>query len=477
MKPHLLTPLALALSTLLGAHSTAQAQSNNELLLELQNLKSRMQTLENQLRVQSNKPSNPTSVVEPEEFNRIRAKVEAAEDNTETYGFKGLKISGMIDPTFIYNQRQNSSGFVFLNNFDGRGNSNLGNAKDGYAYDNSYFGMAVLDLQKETENAQKWRLTLAPHKSASSGYNLGSIVHEASVSLPINGPNTRIIAGQIPDWTGYESFFSNQQPLISHNLLFDFTIPSFYSGAGMEFTRGKWNSKFILGNINQARRAPYDSQNLTGFSKSPGMSFRADYAKSEFNGFGIAGSHTTGLNSKVTQGAVDGFFTRGDLTLQGQIGVGQVDRQASNLDSDGNALRAQWSAVSGLLGYKVTPRLQMVARGDYIWNGRNGGGLWGAYGSNEGPDGRNGVGLPMAFNGSSWVTSGVNGVNRYALSLGLNYQISSRHTPNSGVWNTGTWFKTELRYDGATGPVFLDVRDGSYKKNNLMLATSLVFAF
>jgi hypothetical protein len=83
----------------------------------------------------------------------------------------------------------------------------------------------------------------------------------------------------------------------------------------------------------------------------------------------------------------------------------------------------------------------------------------------------------MAFNGSSWVTSGVNGVNRYALSLGLNYQISSRHTPNSGVWNTGTWFKTELRYDGATGPVFLDVRDGSYKKNNLMLATSLVFAF
>ena len=129
MKLHLLTPLALALSTLLGAHSTAQAQSNNELLLELQNLKSRMQTLENQLRVQSNKPSNPTSVVEPEEFNRIRAKVEAAEDNTETYGFKGLKISGMIDPTFIYNQRQNSSGFVFLNNFDGRGNSNLGNAK------------------------------------------------------------------------------------------------------------------------------------------------------------------------------------------------------------------------------------------------------------------------------------------------------------------------------------------------------------
>jgi hypothetical protein len=477
MKTHLLTPWALALSTLSGLHSNAQAQSNNELLLELQNLKTRMQSLEGQLRTQLKDARNSSPTVDPEEFNRIRAKVEATEDNTETYGFKGLKISGMIDPTYVYNLRQNSSGFVFLNNFDGRGNSNLGNAKDGYAYDNSYFGMAVLDLQKETENAQKWRLTLAPHKSASSGYNLGSIVHEASVSLPIDGPNTRVIAGQIPDWTGYEAFFSNQQPLISHNLLFDFTIPSFYSGAGMEFTRGKWVSKFILGNINQARRTDFNNQDLRGYSKSPGLSFRADYAKSEFNGFGIAGSHTTGRNTKVTQGAIDGFFTRGDLTFQGQIGAGKVEGQASNVDSQGNALNAQWSALSGLMGYKVTPRLQLVARADYIWNSRNGGGLWGAYGDNSGPDGRNGVGLPMAFNGSSWATSGLRGVNRYALSLGANYQISARHTPNSGAWNTGTWFKTELRYDGATGPVFLDSRDNSYKKNNLMLATSLVFAF
>ena len=45
------------------------------------------------------------------------------------------------------------------------------------------------------------------------------------------------------------------------------------------------------------------------------------------------------------------------------------------------------------------------------------------------------------------------------------------------MWPTGTWFKTELRYDGATGRVFEQLKDGSYKKNNLMLATSLVFAF
>lgn len=478
MKTTPLTPLALTLLAV-GLHSApAMAQSNAELLKELQSLKARMQQLENQL---SALPA-PPAAVDPEEFNRIRAKVEATEDNTETLGFKGLKVSGMIDPTYVYNQRQNTSGFVFLNNFDGRGNSNGGQAKDSFAYDNSYFGMAVLDLQKETESAQKWRLTLAPHKSASSGYNLGSIVHEASVSLPIDGPNTRLIAGQIPDWTGYEYFFSNLQPLISHNLLFDFTIPSFYSGAGMEITRGKWISKFVLGNINQARRNDYDSANLTGYSKSPGLSFRADYAKGEFNGFGFAGSHTTGRDSKVTQGEVDGYFIRGDLSLQGQMGVGQAENLASNLGGDGKALKAQWTALSGLLGYKVTPRLQLVARGDYIWNSRHGGGLWGAYGTYDdkgayAPDGRNGVGLPMVYNGSAWTPDGDQGVNRYALSLGLNYLISASHTPNSGLWNTGTWFKTELRYDGATGRVFQDVRDGSYKKNNLMLATSLVFAF
>ena len=193
MKNRLLTPLALAILSATSLHGTAQAQSNTELLQELQNLKTRLQALESQLRVQENAKQNSPLTVDPDEFNRIRAKVEASEDNTEAQGFKGLRIGGMIDPTYLHSKRRDSSGFVFLNNFDGRGNS--GSADDGYAFDNSYFGQAMLDIQKETETGQKWRLTLAPHKSASSGYNFGSPVHEASVSLPIDGPGTRVIAG------------------------------------------------------------------------------------------------------------------------------------------------------------------------------------------------------------------------------------------------------------------------------------------
>ncbi len=455
------TPLALAVLALtgMGLHGSALAQSNAELLNELQNLKARVQQLETQLKA----PQAPASAgaVDPDEFNRIRTKVEAQEDAAESMGFKGLRISGMIDPTFVYSQRQNTAGFVFLNNFDGAEKSGPG---DSFAFDNSYFGQAMLDFQKETESGQKWRLTLAPHKSASSGTNVGSIVHEASVSIPVDGASTRVIAGQLPDWSGYEYIWSNQQPLISHNLLFDFTIPSFYSGAGMEFIRGKWDTKFLVGNINEARRA--------SGQKKPGVTYRTDYANSEFSGFGFAGTNTFETDQKVNLFEVDGYYTRGDLTMQGQIGTGTAEGLASN------GGKASWSGVSGLLGYKLTNRLQLTGRADYIANSTNGGGVLGAYGDANGPDSRNGFGLPMAYDDSTglWSTSGEKGVNRYALTVGLNYLISANHTPGSGLWNTGTWFKTELRYDTADGKVFL-APDGSYKKDNLMFSTSLVFAF
>lgn len=478
MNTRRITPLALAVSALLatGLPGAAQAQSTGDLLQELKALKARMAELESRLQAVQKAAAAPAPAAQPpavdaDEFNRIRGKVEAMEDGHETMGFKGLRIGGVIDPTFVYTQRQNNAGFVFLNNFDGRSPGEC------YAFDNSYFGMAMLDVQKVTDTDQRWRLTLAPHKSASSGTNLGSIVHEASVALPLDGPNLRLLAGQFPDWSGYEYYFANQQPLISHNLLFDFTVPSFYSGVGMEFVNGKWATKVLLGNINQVR--------VPDGQKSPGLSFRVDYAKGEFSGFGFAGSYTTTKGAQVTQGEVDGCFIRGDWTLQGQLGLGSARGYASNLDAEGNALSARWVGLSALAGYKLTPRLQLVGRADYLWNARNGGGVWGAsIGGWDGagaytPDGRNGFGLPMAYDEASgtWAPAGSRGVNRYAVALGLNYLLTPSHTPNSGLWPTGTWLKAELRLDGASGRVFQDVRDGSYRKNNLMFATSAVFAF
>ena len=467
-----LKPLAAALVASAGllAPVLGHAQSNQELLKELQSLKDRIQQLEDKLQQNAAKPV-PVPAAAPavsvEDFNRVSMKVEAAEDAQDASGMKGLKISGMMDPTFVFNSRQHTAGFNFLNNFSGDAST-----ADGYTYYNSYFGMAMLDLQKETEGGQKWRLTLAPHKSASSGTNTNSIVHEASVSIPLDGPANKLIAGQIPDWSGYEYIWSNLQPLISHNLLFDFTIPSYYAGAGMEMTRGKWVGKFLVGNINQTA--------LSSGDKYQGLSYRADYAASEFSGFGFAGT-TTQVNSNsggLNLFEIDGFYTRGDLTLQGQIGRGQLTGGAFNGGT------ATWNGASGLAAYKATPRLQLVMRADYINNKSNGGGVFGstfatdADGNNSSGDNYNGFGPVMTNSSGSWaVENSDTGVNRYALSVGFNYLITPNHTANSGTWNTGTWYKMELRADGANGLVFYDASSGAYKRDSLTLLSSLVFAF
>jgi hypothetical protein len=162
------------------------------------------------------------------ELNRVTIKAEALQDNFTDQGYKGLKISGAIDPTFIYNRRQDNSTFVLLNYGDAR-----------YTYDNSYFGMAVLDLEKETDAGTKWKLTLAPERGTGALTN-GSIVHEASVSVPLGDLQTRLWVGQIPDWTGYEYTMPKDNKLVTHNLLFDTMAPTNYTGAVLDLKRGKW---------------------------------------------------------------------------------------------------------------------------------------------------------------------------------------------------------------------------------------------
>lgn len=446
--------LVIALAAALpwfGAH----AQTAADLQKEIDALKAQLKALQDKVEAVSNKATPAASAVDPEEFNRIKTKVEAAEDNTIESGLKGLKISGMVDPTYIYNKRARDSGFIFLNNFDGAGNSGtLADGFDGYAYDNSYFGQAMLDIQKETDDGVKWRLTLAPHKSANSGFNVGSIVHEASVSIPLGSAQTRFLAGQIPDWTGYEYSWAHLNPLVTHNLLFDFTIPSYYTGAGMEFSSGKWLSKFLVGSIDGARGR--------GANK-PGVTYRVDYSKGEFNGFGFAGQHSRNTN-RFDLLEVDGYFIRGDWLLQGQVGTGRVKGAAG----DGLGGDAKWWGLSGLAGYKVTPRLQALARFDYISNKKNGGGVYGSNGFDpaDDPSGngfavdpRNGFGSTNALNPSE-------GVNRYALSTGLNY-----------LYSENTTLKFEVRYDRASGAVFYDPKNGSFSKSNVLLGGSVVVKF
>jgi len=127
------------------------------------------------------------------------------------------------------------------------------------------------------------------------------------------------------------------------------------------------------------------------------------------------------------------------------------------------------------VGYNLTPRLQLLARADYIKNDSGGGGLFGytGYWDVYGVDGaygdyRNGIGPnPTLGCDVDPAASGCDkGANRYALSFGLKY-----------AFNLNTSFKFEYRHDGADVPVFYDVGSGNYKKSNDLFGASVVLSF
>lgn len=391
-----------------------------------------------------------------QEFNRVQVKTEGLEESMETSGLKGLTIAGYIEPVYIYNRLQDRSGFQFLNS-----------QGEGYWYDTSFMGSASLDLQKEMDGGTRFRLTLTPNRGVGEGIG-GGIVQEATVSIPVTDLQTRLIGGQIPDWSGYEYQQPTLNPLTSHNLLYDFTLPFAYTGIGVDVTRGKWWVRAVIANMNETRK---DSGDTT-----PVLAYRVDYSKGEFDGFGFAGAHGKATNynacndddvcgdSRLDIFEVDGYFIRGDWTLQGQASIGRQKNASILAGLTGVPSDGKWWGVSALAGYSVTPRLQALVRADYIDNSKNGGGL---FGFTEADD-RNGIG-PDATLGCSddpTIDGCAKGANRYAVTAGVKF-----------LYNLNTTFKFELRHDGATKPVFLDVKSGEYKKSNQMIAASLVVAF
>jgi hypothetical protein len=460
------TPRLSLIALALTAALPAAAQSNAELLQKYEALLQRVDQLEKELKETKAKQGTPGAPGAPAgaqwgmtpeqaaELNRLTVKVEALEDSREASGFQGLSISGQLQAAYMYNRAQDLAGFQFLDSV----------AEYGYNYWNSYIGMAIIDFQKEMLDGTRWRLTLAPQRGVGSVIDGYSIVQEASVSVPLTDLQTRFIAGQIPDWSGYEYLQPTLNKLITHNLLFDFTLPTGYIGAGIEYTTGKWVTKAMLAQMNQN----------ANFSAAKGsvLTWRLDYARGEYQGFGLAGVYGQAPNFVNETGntnlgliEVDGYFIRGDWTVQGQLSYGYQKQAAVTANANGGLQTASWYGLSTLAAYKFTPRFEGIGRFDYLYNGKNGGGLLG-YGIDDGngigPNGNLGCeqGLPA-------VSSGCNkGASRYALSLGVNY-----------VFNEYTMFKAEARYDWANQPVFLNVSDDSYGKGNTVLGAAVVVSF
>ena len=425
--------------------------------------------------------------VDPSDFNQLQTKVDAIQDSMETSGLKGLRISGGIDPVWIYNRAKGSASFAFLNNFTPTNGSS-----EFYSYDNSYFGMMYLDIQKEIDDGgTKMRLTLVPNKSSGSQYNWGSIVHEASASIPLGSPATRLIVGQMPDVSGYEPFlnsytgtnsiWSNQlypgyaEYFITKNMLFDFAAMTFYTGAGLDMVRGPWETRLILANANSARNdCPATVANAcTSSSKSPTFIYNATFAKEEYWGFeftgydGVISNWNAGGVSRLDQFEIDGWYTRADFNANLQYTIGRQKGAANNPDAAGNFTQdAGWWGISSLVSERVTPRLTLAGRFDYINNEKNGGGTFNTYNSNgvlttnnanliasgAPGDGINGFGAGDPF---ATDYDANKGANRYEISLGATYRL----TRNVAL-------RGEYRHDVSTKPTFFYFNDSSFHKTN-----------
>lgn len=428
--------------------ASAQAQSAADLQKEIAALRAQLQILQKKVdEVSAKSEAVPTA----QQVTRLEQKVDLAEDVAEKSGFKGLNFKGVIEAAYRYDDMSNVHTFA----------AQSGNG----AYDSiTPANWAMLELTKETDGGEgiNWTLRLEP------GARAAALVHEASVSVPVNG-STRVIAGVIPDWTGYEQYFAHQNPLISHNALFDFAAAVSYSGAGMTHAlNSQWAAKWMVGNIdgsvdeaNNASVAPTYTKKTVGLAYNLGWTI-SEFAFLEYSG--LIGS----VNRNFSMHEVDGSFIRGDWLLNGQLGFGSQQHAAANVDATGTSLEARWWTLSGLAGYKVTPRLQLLARADYINNEANGGGVY-AWNGDQGFNHNYGLGKARNSDGSFVLDADGNavGANLTRLTLGTNYQVNSK-----------TQWKAEYRIDRSSGANFTkegNAADLNTKKTSI--GTSVVVSF
>ncbi|WP_342617778.1 DUF3138 family protein [Rhodoferax sp. GW822-FHT02A01] len=422
---------------------SAHAQSSADLIKEIEALKAQLQALTQKVEAMSAQPDTTALV---QQVNRIEQKQDLAADDQEKSGFKGLKVNGTIEAAYKY---------------DDLGKNHSFGSSAGYGDE---YGMLQITKESQDGEGVDWTLRLLP---GSTSYNQ---VHEASISIPLTKEH-RIIGGLIPDFQGYEFSFANANAtlgnqLITHNALFDLAGATSYTGLGMShtFVNGTYALKWVVGNIDSNLDPHKDSSGnvvvatsssaSSNDTKSVGFAARGDWFIDEFSYIGLSVAHGSN-NRNFDIVAIDGGYTHGDWMFNGQLSTGQQRNAAANGDD------ATWTGVSALVGYKLTPRLNLLARADYFDNRKNGGGTY-VY---NGAGGSGSVGLGPELDSSGAIIDPNVGANLTRVSLGTNYQI-----------NANTQWKVEYRLDQSSGYNFTDV-DGNVKQTKNFFGTSFVVSF
>ena len=397
--------------------------------------------------------NKPDAMALPQQVNRLEQRLDLAEDESEKAGFKGLKISGTMEVGYATNN--GTAGHLF--------GASSGSVTD----DRTYSGVGMLQISKESQGeGVDWTLRLLP------GATVENMVHEASLSIPLDKTN-RLIGGLIPDYQGYEYVFPHANPtlgnqLISHNALYDYAGATQYAGLGMAhtFDGGKYAFKWLVGNVDAATDTGADTTKsyFNGSkSRSVALAYRGDWFVDEFTYIGLSGLHGN-ANRNFRVMAVDGGYTHGDWQLNGQLSSGWMRNAASNGGD------AEWTGLSGLVGFKLTPRLQLLARADYLENAKNGGGTYASL-QPAAPDGTTALdntanGLGPVRNSDGLNSDDLNaGASLTRLTVGTNYQL-----------NANTQWKTEYRVDQSAGYNFVD-SNGVATRTRTRIGTSFVLSF
>ena len=166
----------------------AHAQSPADMQKQIQLLQEQLKALQTQVETLGAKQSADST-----EFNRLAQKVEVKDEAAQKSGLSDLTIKGVIEARYLKDK-------VDATGFSGSG---LTGSQSGFSASNGYSGVGMLEITKQAEggNGINWTLRLTPGGGVRDD---SKILHEASISVPLGDGAPRIIAGLIPDWTGYE---------------------------------------------------------------------------------------------------------------------------------------------------------------------------------------------------------------------------------------------------------------------------------
>jgi len=230
---------------------------------------------------------------------------------------------------------------------------------------------------------------------------------------------------------------------VTHNLLFDFSEPGFFTGVGGQYASGPYTVQMLVANT-------WNSAFNSSF-REPTLEYRFSAAPSPSFSYGLFG--TIGKIASANPGTgpttrffndLDATYTSGPLTLSGQLDHGYQERGAAN----GRA--AEWYGASIMGNYRFMPMAGFTLRYDYLNDTKNGG-----HSVGDSQDGF--ITDPADPNSGSL---------RQAFTTAL-LLYPMKHVT----------VKLEYRHDWANSATFLDAASGNYHDSDNTLAAQFLFAF